>query len=63
MRDKKKQRHRQKEMQAPCGDPDVGLIPSTLGSRPEPKGDAQLLSHQVPQENILMKMHLVHVLS
>ena len=26
-------------------DPDVGLHPGTLGSRPEPKADAQPLSH------------------
>ena len=35
----------QREKQAPCGEPDVGLDPRTLGSRPEPKADAQLLSH------------------
>ena len=27
--------------QAPCGEPDVGLDPRTLGSRPEPKADTQ----------------------
>ena len=31
--------------QAPCGEPNVGLYPRTLGSHPEPKADAQLLSH------------------
>ena len=30
-----------------AGSPDVGLDPRTLGSHPEPKADAQLLSHQV----------------
>ena len=38
-------RHRQREKQAPCREPDVGLDPRTLGSWPEPKTDAQLLSH------------------
>ena len=28
-----------------CRDPDAGLEPGTLGSRPEPKADAQSLSH------------------
>ena len=45
MRDTQKQRHRQREKQAPCGGPDAGLDPGSLGSRPEPKADAQLLSH------------------
>ena len=31
--------------QAPCRKPDVGLDPRTMGSRPEPKADAQPLSH------------------
>ena len=29
----------------PCGEPDVGLDPRTLGSQPEQKADAQPLSH------------------
>ena len=37
------QRHRQREKQAPCEEPDVGLDPRT--SRPELKSDAQPLSH------------------
>ena len=47
MRDteRERQRHRQREKQAPCGDPDAGLDPRTLGLRPEPKADAQPLSH------------------
>ena len=47
MRDIEKERqiHRQREKQAPCGEPDVGLYPRTLGSRPEPKADAQQLSY------------------
>ena len=30
-------RHRQREKQAPHGEPDVGLDPRTLGSRPKPR--------------------------
>ena len=45
MRDTESQRHMQREKQAPCREPDVGLDPRTPGSHPEPKADAQLLSH------------------
>ena len=38
--------HRQSEKHAPHGEPDVGFDPGTLGSWPEPKADAQPLSHQ-----------------
>ncbi|XP_048949237.1 60S ribosomal protein L30 isoform X2 [Canis lupus dingo] len=38
-------RDRQREKQAPCRKPSVGLYPRTPGSRPEPKADAQPLSH------------------
>ena len=31
--------------EAPCSKPDVGLDPGTPGSQPEPKADAQPLSH------------------
>ena len=41
----KDMRERQREKQAPCGDPDVGLDLRTPGSRPEPKADVQPLSH------------------
>ena len=40
-----RQRQRQREKQAPCREPDVGLDPGTAGSRPEPKANAQPLSH------------------
>ena len=40
-----RRRHRQREKQTPCREPDVGLDPRTPGSRPEPKVDAQPLSH------------------
>ena len=45
MRHRERQRHRQREKQAPRGEPNVGLNPRTPGSRPEPKADAQPLSH------------------
>ena len=40
-----RQRHRQREKQASCREPDVGLDPGTPGSWPEPKADTQPLSH------------------
>ena len=46
MRDIERQRHRQREKRAPCREPDVGLDTRIPGSRPEPKVDAQLLSHR-----------------
>ena len=42
---KDRERERQREKQAPCRKPDVGLDPGTTGSRPEPKADTQPLSH------------------
>ena len=33
-RERERQTHRQREEQAPCREPDVGLHPRTLGSRP-----------------------------
>ena len=47
MRDREieRQRHRQRENQAPCREPDVALDHRTLRSCPEPKAEAQLLSH------------------
>ena len=33
------QRHRQREKQVACGEPDVGLDPRTPGSHPELKAD------------------------
>ena len=38
------QRHRQREKQAPCEEPDVGAGPRIPGSPPEPKAGALLLS-------------------
>ena len=56
--DRERQRHRQREKQAPCREPDVGLDPGTLGSRPEPKADAQPLSHPgVPKNSKLFQIY------
>ena len=40
-----RQGHRQREKQALCGEPAVGLNPRTLRLRPEQKADTQPLSH------------------
>ena len=46
MRNTEKQRHRQREKQAICREPDAGLDPRTpAGSQPEQRADAQPLSH------------------
>ena len=42
---KERQRHRQREKEAPHGKSNAGLDPRTPGSQPEPKADAQPLSH------------------
>ena len=43
--ERERQRHRQRVKQAPCRKPDVGLTTQTPASHPEPKADAQPLSH------------------
>ena len=45
MRDTEKQRHRQREKQDLCREPNAGPNCRTPGSRLEPKADAQPLSH------------------
>ena len=46
MRDTERGRERQRrEKQAPCKEPDMGFYPGAPGSQPEPKEDAQPLSH------------------
>ena len=42
---RERQRHRRREKQAPCWEPDVGLDPGTPGSHPGPKAGANPLSH------------------
>ena len=55
---RERQRHRQKEKQAPCREPNAEFYPGTPGSRPEPKADAQLLSHSgVPVFLFLSRLH------
>ena len=52
-KERERQRHRRREKQAPCREPDMGLDPGTLGSRPGPKAGAKLLSHPgIPQKFI-----------
>ena len=47
--------HRQREKQAPHKEPNAGLDPGNPGSHPEPKADAQPLSHPgVPSPLFLM---------
>ena len=44
-----------REKQAPCRELDVGLDPRTAGSHPEPKADAQPLSHpDVPKSTVIL---------
>ena len=45
MRDTESQGHRQREKQALWGEPLAGVSPRTAGISPEPKADAQPLSH------------------
>ena len=45
MKDTERQRHRQREKQAPCRKPDTGLNPKTPGSCPGPRAGAKPLSH------------------
>ena len=45
------ERHRQREEETPCREPDVGLDPRTLGSHLGPKAGAKPLSHPgIPQK-------------
>ena len=56
MRDTQREaENRQREKQAPCREPNVGLNPRTPGSGPEPKADAQLPSHPGVSDLILFK--------
>ena len=44
-RHRERQIHRQREKQAPCRECDVELEPRSPGSQPDPRADAQPLSH------------------
>ena len=63
MRDtlREKQRHRQREKQAPCRKPNVGLHPETLGSHPKQEADAQLLSHPGSKLQLILAESTVHL--
>ena len=45
MSDKETETQAEGGKQAPCQEPDMELDPGTLRSRPQPKAEAQLLSH------------------
>ena len=55
MRDTQRQKHRQEEKQAPCGEPNIGLFPRTLG--PEPKADRRSTTEppRFPRTGIYVK--------
>ena len=60
---REKGRDRQKEKQAPCREPNVGLDPGTSGSRPEPKAGTKLLSHPgIPLVKISNLIHFFFIL-
>ena len=50
---RQRQRHWQREKQAPCREPDVGLHLRIPGSHHEPKADPQPLSHPVSLKRFL----------
>ena len=52
---RQRDRHRQREKQAPCGEPNVGLDPRTPRSRLELKADAQPLSYPGAPQIIFLK--------
>ena len=59
---RERQRHWQREKQAPCREPHVGLDPGPQGSGPEPKADAQPLSHPgVARTGSLDLMNYLHL--
>ena len=58
MKDRERQRHRQRDRQTPCRDPDVGLDPRTPGSQPEPKADAQPLNYPCAPALVYYVTHL-----
>ena len=51
---RERQGHRQREKQAPCGEPDVELDPRVSKVMPWAKADAQPLSHPgLPRSSVL----------
>ena len=62
-RGEQRQRHRQREKQAPCREPDVGLDPWTPGSYPGRKAGIKPLSHPgIPPLWFLQKNESVAVI-
>ena len=57
--DRERQRHGQREKQAPCGEPNAGLDPGIAGSCPEPRADAQPPRH--PSIYILERKHKLSI--
>ena len=53
------QRHRQREKQAPCREPDVGLNSRTPGSHPRAKADAVPLSYAGIPHYLFLKALLI----
>ena len=54
MIERERQRHRRREKQAPCWEPDTGLDPRTPGSHPGPKAGTKPLSHPgIPSKSFL----------
>ena len=51
-----------REMQAPCREPDGELDPGTPRSRPEPEADAPPLVPQAPPYSIVLMNLFSHVL-
>ena len=52
---------RQREKQTPCGEPSVRLNPGALGSGPEPKADAQPLSHPGILRGLFLNTSPTHI--
>ena len=54
IRNRERDRHRQREKQAPCREPNVGLDPWTPGPHPEPKAGTKPLNHpEIPPELLM----------
>ena len=57
-REREGQRHRQREKQAPCREPNVGLDSGSPGSCPGPKAGAEPLSHPGIPDSVPFVGHL-----
>ena len=55
-----RQRHRQREKQAPCREPNVGLDPGSPGSCPVLKADSQLTEPPRHPRNNFCKILFIH---